>query len=46
MDRVLRTVAAKVRVSVPVKPEFVQVLFQLLRLFIQLQGSLSLLALT
>ena len=39
MDRALHPVIAKVRVRFPVKPEFLQVLFQPFRLFIQLRGS-------
>ena len=39
MDRALRPVIAKVRVRFPVKPEFLQVLFQPFRLFIQLRRS-------
>ena len=39
-DRALRPFIAKVRVRFPVKPEFFQVLFQLLRLFIYQQGSI------
>ena len=37
MDRALHLVIAKVRVRYPLKPGFFQVLFQPLRLFIQLQ---------
>ena len=39
-DRALRPFIAKVRVRFPVKPEFFQVFFQLLRLFIYQQGSI------
>ena len=39
LDRALHLVIAKVRVRYPLKPGFFQVLFQPLRLFIQLQGS-------
>ena len=39
-DRALRPFIAKVRVRFPVKPEFFQVLFQPLRLFIYQQGSI------
>jgi len=45
MDRALHLVIVKDRVQFPVKPEFVQVLFQLLsffQLFIQMQGSFPL----
>ena len=42
MDRALRPAIAKVIVRFPIKPEFFQVLFQPLRLFILPQGSCSL----
>ena len=42
MDRALRLVIAMVKVRFPVKPGFFHILFQLLRLFIQLRESFPL----
>ena len=42
MDRALCSVITKISVRFPVKPEFFQVLFQSLRLFIRLWGSFPL----